>query len=77
MRLLDVCLTPIRPTLSTFELFGRTHAMQVALGSGRCSTMPLDDACLLRFLRARKLDVKKAAAQLRETLVPLPLLPSK
>jgi hypothetical protein len=30
--------------------------------------MPLDDACLLRFARARKLDARKAQNQLQATL---------
>lgn len=37
-------------------------------GEPPCAYMPLDDACLARYLRARGMDVDKAASMLRNTI---------
>lgn len=60
-----ITLAPTSPTLPAIKV---ARLRELVSGEPACKHMPLDDACLLRYLSARGMDVEKAAAMLRQTI---------
>lgn len=63
-------IAPAPPALAAAEAakVAQLRELLVVEQLRECKNMPLDDACLMRYLRARNMDVDKSAAMLKATI---------
>lgn len=56
------------PLLTAAEASKVAQLRELVANEPPCKNMPLDDACLMRYLRARNMDVEKSATMLKATI---------